>query len=106
MVIKNVVGEMNPYAQNKKVENQRTTDTQQQTQRATKASAQNADKVMLSSEAKLRGTALKTANESPDVRRKRVDELKEQVQNGTYKPDLKKAAANLIRDDLDLLTER
>lgn len=107
MVIKNVVGEMNPYAQNKKVENKRATQAQQQRpQEATQASAQNADKVVLSSEARLRGAALQTANESPDVRRKRVDELKKQVQDGTYKPDLKKAAANLIRDDLDLISGR
>ena len=106
MVIKNVVGETNPYAQNKKVENQRTTQTQQRAQEATRASTQNADKVVLSSEARLRGAALQTANETPDIRRKRVDELKKQVQDGTYKPDLKKAAANLIRDDLDLISGR
>jgi negative regulator of flagellin synthesis FlgM len=32
-----------------------------------------------------------------------VDELKQQIKDGTYKPNLKKAAANLIRDDLSLL---
>lgn len=107
MVIKNVVGEMNPYAQNKKVENQRAANAQQQRpQEASNTSAQNADKVVLSSEARLRGAALQSATDAPDVRRKKIDELKQQVQDGTYKPDLKKAAANLIRDDLDLLTER
>lgn len=101
MVIKNIVGEQNPYA-NKKVDNQRPVE-QQKAQEAVKNSGQTADRVVLSSEARLRGAALQTANETPDVRREKVDRLKQQVKDGTYKPDLKKAAANLVRDDLDLL---
>jgi len=102
MVIKNIAGEMNPYT-NKKVGGQRTTEVQQRAQEASKSSGEQADRVVLSSEARLRGAALQTANEAPDVRREKVDRLKEQVKNGTYQPDLKKAAANLIRDDLSLL---
>lgn len=102
MVIKNIVGDQNPYA-NKKVNSQKATDQQQKAQEAVKSSGQNADRVALSSEAKLRGAALQTAKEAPDVRQEKVDRLKQQVRDGSYKPDLKKAAANLIRDDLDLL---
>ncbi len=102
MVIKNIVGEMNPYA-NKKVEGQRPVEAQQKAQEAVKTSGEVADRVVLSSEARLRGAALQTANETPDVRREKVDKLKQQVKDGTYKPNLQKAAANLIRDDLDLL---
>ena len=109
MVINNVAGNnANPYAQ-KKVDGQRQADQAQQAQRtqeSAKTSGQNADRVALSSEARLRGAALQTANEAADVRREKVDRLKQQVQDGTYQPDLKKAAANLIRDDLNLLTER
>jgi negative regulator of flagellin synthesis FlgM len=68
-----------------------------------KTSGEAADRVVLSSEARLRGAALQTAKEAPDVRREKVDELKRKVKDGTYRPDLKKAAANLICDDLDLL---
>ncbi|MDD3312318.1 flagellar biosynthesis anti-sigma factor FlgM [Pseudodesulfovibrio sp.] len=102
MVIKNIAGEMNPYA-NQKVKTKRQADTQQRTQESVKTSGEAADRVVLSSEARLRGAALQTANEAPDVRREKVDRLKQQVKDGTYQPDLKKAAANLIRDDLDLL---
>lgn len=102
MVIKNIAGEMNPYA-NQKVKTQRQVDTQQRAQESVKTSGEAADRVVLSSEARLRGAALQTANEAPDVRREKVDRLKQQVKDGTYQPDLKKAAANLIRDDLDLL---
>ncbi|MGL1863811.1 MAG: flagellar biosynthesis anti-sigma factor FlgM [Pseudodesulfovibrio sp.] len=101
MVIKNVVGEMNPYA-NKKVDSKRAAE-QAKVQENSNNSGQSADRVVLSSEARLRGAALQTANETPDVRREKVDRLKQQVKDGTYQPDVKKAAANLIRDDLDLL---
>ncbi|WP_245628732.1 flagellar biosynthesis anti-sigma factor FlgM [Salidesulfovibrio brasiliensis] len=70
---------------------------------ASQQAGTQADKVQLSSEAKLRGAAYKQALESPDVRQRKIDELKERVRNGTYKPDIKKAAVNLIRDDLDLI---
>ena len=99
MEIKTLVGQMNPYAK-KKVHG---ADKPEQTTKTDTSSGGGSDKVMLSEEAKLRGAALQSASEAPDVRKERVRELKEKVQNGTYKPDLKKAAANLIRDDLDLL---
>jgi len=102
MVIKSIVGDQNPYA-NEKIKKREPTDQQRAQQRTTKSSGETADRVVLSSEARLRGAALQSANDAPDVRRKKVDELKRQVQDGTYKPDLKKAAANLIRDDLDFL---
>lgn len=105
MVIKNIVGGVNPY-ENKKVkgtEQQRVAKPDAATNAQQSTTAKAADTVSFSDEARLRGTALKSANETPDVRRKKVDALKKQVQDGTYKMDLKKAAANLIRDDLDLL---
>ncbi|MBG0790901.1 MAG: flagellar biosynthesis anti-sigma factor FlgM [Desulfovibrionaceae bacterium] len=101
MVIKNIAGENSPYA-NKKIERPEANNLQK-AQEAARHSGDSADSVVLSPEARLRGTALTAANEAPDIRREKVDELKRKVQDGTYKPDLKKAAANLIRDDLDLL---
>ena len=43
------------------------------------------------------------AIQASDVRADKVRELKEKVRAGTYQPDIRKAAANLIRDDLHLL---
>lgn len=106
MVIRNIVGDQNPYAK-KKIEGQKPTDSQQKVkQDSTQSSGSAADRVVLSSEAKLRGTALQTAKNAPDVRREKIERLKQQVKDGTYMPDTKKAAANLIRDDLELLMER
>jgi len=101
MVINNIVGETNPYA-NKKIERPEAKDPQK-TQESAKNSGESADRVVLSSEARLRGAALQTASEAPDVRQEKVDELKRQVKDGTYQPNLKKAAANLLREDLDFL---
>ncbi|WP_319583893.1 flagellar biosynthesis anti-sigma factor FlgM [uncultured Pseudodesulfovibrio sp.] len=100
MVIRNIVGDQNPYA-NKKIERPEAKDVRN-TQESVKTSGEAADRVVLSSEARLRGAALQTAKEAPDTRREKVDELKRQVKDGTYRPNIKKAAANLIRDDLDL----
>lgn len=98
MEIKNLIGEVNPYSK-KKVDQARADSAE----KGAKSGGEASDKVVLSSEAKLRSTALQAATDASDVRRKKVDELKTQVREGTYKPDIKKAAANLIRDDLDLL---
>lgn len=100
MEIKSLLGEVNPYAK-KKIDGNARTDA---TGKGRKHASDNeSDTVALSSEARLRSTALQTAAEAPDVRRQKVEVLKEQVRNNTYTPDIKKAAANLIRDDLDLL---
>lgn len=105
MHIKNITGELNPYAKKKLDETAKQQKAADATGRqlAHKATTEGSDVVHLSPEARLRGTALNTAANSSDVRTEKVRELKEQVRNGTYKPDVKKAAANLIRDDLDLL---
>jgi negative regulator of flagellin synthesis FlgM len=100
MEIKNLLGEVNPYGKKKVNGNTRNaTDAASRTSNAEGKS----DTIAFSSEAKLRSTALQTANEASDIRRQKVNELKEQVRNNSYQPDIKKAAANLIRDDLELL---
>lgn len=99
-MVNNIIGDINPYAK-KKIQGPERTETQ--TKQTAKSGSDASDKVQFSNEARLRGAALQAATEAPDVRRQKVDALKEQVQNGTYQPDIKKAAANLIRDDLDLL---
>ncbi|MEF2145078.1 MAG: flagellar biosynthesis anti-sigma factor FlgM [Desulfovibrionaceae bacterium] len=99
MDIKTIAGEINPYSKQKVQEGQRTKNAKLAEQSAT----ESGDKVQLSSEARLRGAALSEAGRAADVRADKVKDLKERVRNGTYKPDVKKAAANLIRDDLNLL---
>lgn len=101
MEIKKVYGDVNPYTAQKLQENQRT--QQDQATQSGSAAQQAGDKVALSPEARNLATAMGVAGSAPDTRADKVRELKEQVQAGTYKPDIRKAAANLIRDEVNLL---
>lgn len=100
MEIKNLNG-LNPYA-NQKVQQEATAKAAEASRQtaAQKAAGEGSDVVQLSGDGKLLATAMAAAKDSPDVRAAKVRELKEQVKNGTYKPDIQKAARNLIRDDL------
>lgn len=100
MEIKKAYGDLNAYSAQKLQESQRA-----QLDQAAKGAAearQVGDKVALSPEARLLATASGAAAAAPDTRADKVRELKEQVQAGTYKPDIRKAAANLIRDEVSL----
>lgn len=68
-----------------------------------KSSATRGDSVSLSSEAKLFSRGVSAAQDAPDVRSKKVEELKALVESGQYKPDLKRTAAKIVEEDLDLL---
>ena len=100
MEIKNLVGELNPYSK-KRVEQTERNRTEEA--KSAKTSTSTSDTVSLSDEAKLRGVAHTEAMKSDGVRAEKVAELKARVQAGTYEPDTRKAAQNLVRDDLDLL---
>lgn len=103
MEIKNLVGELNPYAKKRVEEGAK---PQQSAKGAQGQGPESSDTVSVSSEARLRGAAFQEAAQAPDVRSEKVRALKEKVKSGTYKPDIRKAAANLIRDDLHLLMEK
>lgn len=103
MHIKNLVGQTNPYTANK-VQGQERGDPSARTQQTAQNLAKG-DSVSLSGEAKLQSAAFSAASQAPDVRAEKVRSLKEQVRNGTYQPDIKKAARNLVRDELDLLVK-
>ncbi|MBI5519535.1 MAG: flagellar biosynthesis anti-sigma factor FlgM [Desulfovibrio sp.] len=100
MEIKKLYGDMSPYSAQKLQENQRV--QQEQSGQGAAAAQQLGDKVALSPEARNLATAMGVANAAPDTRADKVRELKEQVQAGTYKPDIRKAAANLIREEVGL----
>ena len=81
----------------------RVKDAAAKTQPQSQSSAASRDVVNVSSQARLIGTARQTAAESPDVREQKVKELREQVRSGAYKPDIRKTAMNLVRDEVDFL---
>jgi len=61
------------------------------------------DSIKLSGQAKLYSRALRTAQESPEIRQKKVAEIKALVESGDYHPDNKKTAAKIVEEDLDLI---
>lgn len=66
-------------------------------------SSTRADSVRISREGRLFARALREAQEAPEVRRARVNEIKARVDAGTYEIDTRKTAAKLVQEDLDLL---
>ncbi|WP_027180116.1 flagellar biosynthesis anti-sigma factor FlgM [Maridesulfovibrio bastinii] len=71
---------------------------------AQKSTAATTDTINVSSQARLLGEARLSAAEAPDTRESKVNELREKVRNGTYRPDIKKTAMNLVRDEIDFLS--
>lgn len=65
--------------------------------------ATTGDTINVSSQARLLGVARQGAAEAPDIRQTKVKDLKERVRNGTYKPDVRKTAMNIVREDIDFL---
>ncbi|WP_432737741.1 flagellar biosynthesis anti-sigma factor FlgM [Maridesulfovibrio sp. FT414] len=85
------------YSENRVRESADRTQSQSQT------TAPSRDVVNVSSQARLLGAARQTATESSDVREQKVKELRDQVRAGTYKPDIRKTALNLVREEVDFL---
>jgi len=79
------------------------TETSSRKEKGSKSAPPRGDSVHLSSEAKLFSSGVSAAQSAPDVRRAKVDELKALVDSGQYKPDLKRTAAKLVEEDMDLL---
>ena len=100
MEIKKLYGDMGTYSPQSLQESQRV----QQDQGAQSAgnAATVGDTIALSPEARLLATTVNAAGNASDTRTEKVRSLKEQVQAGTYKPDIRKAAANLLRDEISL----
>ncbi|MBO4368994.1 MAG: flagellar biosynthesis anti-sigma factor FlgM [Desulfovibrio sp.] len=62
------------------------------------------DSVSVSQDARLLAEASKTAQNAPDIRQEKVEALRIQVQNGTYRPDSTLIAASLLREEPGLFT--
>ncbi len=62
-------------------------------------STRQGDTVSVSQDAILLTEAHRTAQNTPDVRADKVEALRIQVANGSYKPDSQLIAANLIREE-------
>ncbi|MGE4557468.1 MAG: flagellar biosynthesis anti-sigma factor FlgM [Desulfovibrionaceae bacterium] len=61
--------------------------------KATPSRAQCADKASLSAEAR------RVQAEAEDVRSDLVEQIKQKIRQGTYRPDIRRAAFNLVHDE-------
>ena len=61
--------------------------------------AAQGDTVSVSQDALLMTEARRAAQSAPDVRAEKVESLRIQVANGTYKPDSRLIAASLVREE-------
>jgi negative regulator of flagellin synthesis FlgM len=82
----------------------RTTDVKRRSSGENTARTET-DQISVSSDGRLRGAAFSAALDAPEVRAAKVERLREEVRNGTFQPNLRKTAENLLRDDLDLLLD-
>ncbi len=97
MQIKDVLSAVKGY------EKPETETVERQVRKDKSDKSSRSDSVRISREGRLFARALREAQESPDVRRARVNEIKEQVESGTYVIDTRKTAAKIVEEDLDLL---
>lgn len=91
----------NPYQTDRSQETRQTRFQQGQHSQETDTSTQG-DRVSFSQDAALLTEARRTAQATPDVRQEKVDALKEQVNQGTYKIDSRTLASNLLAEESSL----
>lgn len=93
------LGNLDPYSR-ARVE-QKTGDTAERAAGQAPLPVQG-DRVSLSDEARLHTVARAEAAAAPDVRREKVDALKQSVADGTYTVDSRKVAQNLVASEVML----
>jgi negative regulator of flagellin synthesis FlgM len=99
MEITGMLGKLGLYGQNKVEEGR---DKPQEA--AKTETGDGDDQVRLSSEAQVLHSTLSQAEEASEVREDKVKALKEEVANGTYKPDSQETARRLLEEDFDLFS--
>jgi negative regulator of flagellin synthesis FlgM len=106
MDIKSILGGVNPYVQSK-VEKGEGSESSARAEKAkgreSSRTSSAGDRVSVSSDAKLVAEAAKAAQDGPGVRADRVEELRAQVQAGTYSPDPRRIAQKMVDNEVDFL---
>ena len=96
MQINNLVAKINALNQEKlQGKGQNTSDPAQ-------AETRGQDKVELSSQGQALNQVRQAAEQESDVRQEKVEQLKQQVQNGQYNPDSEKTAQAMLQQELDI----
>lgn len=88
-----------PYAAGLEKGGEARTRTRAESPSSERGNAAPGDTVSVSQDALLLTEARRAAQSAPDVRADKVESLRIQVADGTYKPDSRLIAANLIREE-------
>ena len=67
------------------------------------ATSAQGDTVQVSQDGQLLNVARKAAQEAPDVRAEKVEQLRAEIANGTYARDSRMIAAGLVREEAALI---
>ncbi|WP_461209200.1 flagellar biosynthesis anti-sigma factor FlgM [Desulfocurvus sp. DL9XJH121] len=85
-----------------RIRQQKELEADGQNAKGVNGSADTGDNISVSEDARLLATAMKAAQEAPDIREDEVARLKEQVDAGTYNANGRTIAEKLIAEELDL----
>ncbi len=99
MVINGIGNKIALYNQNK-ISQEKESPLQNKTR--TSDIKSESDKVELSNQGKLLTTLLEKAREEDIVRKEKVKELKDKINSGEYKIDVKEVAKKLVENEIDL----
>ncbi|MBF0480961.1 MAG: flagellar biosynthesis anti-sigma factor FlgM [Desulfovibrionaceae bacterium] len=103
MDVKGIISGVNPYLNPKATGAEGRDATDQAAKTGAQQAAATGDVVTISDAAKLQALATREATRSPDVRRDKVDEVKQKIQSGQYKPDSRKIAEGIVKSDLGMV---
>lgn len=90
---------LDPYSNTANLEKSGEAKLKGRASSTTTSESSQGDTVSVSQEAQLLTEARRTAQNTPDVRAEKVEALRIQVSNGTYKPDSKLIAASLVNEE-------
>lgn len=99
MVIKGVFDKISVYNQ-KKIEQDK--DISLKKQAKSSNLSYSSDTVNLSSQGKVLNELIDTVKQGPDVRRDRIEDLKQKINSGEYKIDSKQIAKKIVDTEIDL----
>jgi negative regulator of flagellin synthesis FlgM len=96
MQIKNLLDKLGTYKQEQIEKNKI------QERKSAQANRQDNDQVKLSSKGQTLNKAMRSVQESPEMRAEKVGLLKEKVASGNYHPDSRQIAEKLVKEEIDL----
>jgi negative regulator of flagellin synthesis FlgM len=103
MDIKGIISGVNPYLNSKAAGAEGREGDDQTTKTGAQQAVAAGDKVTISDTAKLQALATREASQTPDIRKDKVEEAKQKIASGQYKPDSRKIAEGIVKSDLGLV---